>query len=229
MNWKDPFTYLAILGAVGAPSTFWQVAKWLKSIWKTTLVQFWHPAIFKDFYFTTRDFGYRILEDGQTYLCVRRETIVSKKKNLESIPINYNWSGVGQITEEIEPSSLRLQDRPKLAGKIETRKNIVFEKPLGKREECSLILRFRCVATDRQPQPYISSTSKRRVDKLILRVAFPLERLPTEITYRLLDGDGVEKSHSSLECSDYLTGEYRIEIKYPKPFYEHRIEWTQRA
>jgi len=225
LNWGEPLTYLAILGALGAPGTFVQVWRWLLRFWNTTLLQIRHPAVLKDFYFTTRDFGYRILEDGKTYLNVRRETVVSKVKGLDSIPFNYKWSGSGEITEEIEPASLTIRDRPKIAGKTATRKSVFFEQPLDKRQKCSFTLNVYCVATVRQPEPFVSSASSRRVDKLILRVAFPLSAFPARVAYRVLDVDGSEKYRKTLDCSDYLTGEYRIEIKYPKPFYEHRIEW----
>jgi len=160
-------------------------------------------------------------------LNVRRETVVSMIKKLESIPIKYRWSGDGEISVEIEPNALAIRDRPPLAGKVDTRKSIFFEKPLDKKESCSFVIRMRCIASRHQPEPFISSMSIRRVDKLILRVAFPIDRHPSHVTYRLLDADGLETSHKALECSDHLTGEYRAEIKYPKPFYEHRIEWDE--
>jgi len=225
IDWRHPLTYLVILGAIGAPEVFVRACRSLKVFWNTTLLQIRHPSVFKDFYFITRDFGYRIMEDGNTYLNVRRETVVSKVKRLESIPFRYMWSGQGKIEEAIQPKTMTIRDRPKLAGKVDTRRSIFFERPLRKREKCSLVLHIKCVASEKHPEPFISSTSTRRVDKLILRVAFPLGRHPTHVAYRLLDDDGNEKSRRMLECSDYLTGEYRVEIKYPKPFYEHRIEW----
>lgn len=225
LDWTNPFTYLSILGALGAPTAFIQGWRWIRTFWNTTVLHLRYPSIFTDFYFKSRDFGYRIMEDGNTYLNVRRETVVSKVNGLESIPINYKWSGDGDIGIEIEPATITLRDRPRLTGKVETRKSIVFETPLSKKQHFSFIMRMRCVATRRQPEPFVSSTSKRRVDKLILRITFPVDRRPGRVTYRLLDGDGVEQSHQTLECSDYLTGEYRAEIRYPKPLYEHRIEW----
>lgn len=225
LDWTSPFTYLSILGALGAPSAFIQGWRWVRAFWNTTLLQFRYRSVFTDFYFEARDFGYRIMEDGKTYLNVRREKVISKTKRLESIPINYRWSGDGEIEIHIEPASLTLVDRPRLAGTVDARKSVVFEKPLSKRERCSFIVRMTCTATRRQPEPFVSSVSKRRVDSLILRVAFPVDKRPARVTYRLLDGDGLEKSHRTLECSDYLTGEYRAEIRYPKPFYDHRIEW----
>ncbi len=167
------------------------------------------------------------MEDGKTYVNVRRETVVSKIGELDSIPVNYRWSGSGEISQEVDPKEVIIRDRPRVSGKLETRISVCFEKPLKKGEKYSFTLRLRCAANDKQPEPFISSSSKRRVDKLILRVSFPLDNLPAQVTYRVLDGDGTEKSHAALDCADYLTGEYRVEARYPKPFFEHRIEWER--
>lgn len=178
-----------------------------------------------DFYYSERDFGYRVLEDGTSYLHVRRESIVCMVKRLESVPITYRWTGSGEISLKTEPESLTVHDQQKVVGKVETRKSIVFETPLKKRQRCTYALVMQCAATQVQPEAFLASGSRRRVDKLILRVAFPVNRRPTRVTYRILDGDGCEKSHEALECADYLTSEFRKEIRYPKPFSEHRIEW----
>jgi hypothetical protein len=225
LDWKNPFTYLAILGALGAPSSFIQAWRWIRSFGNTALLRWWRPAVLNDFYYIERDFGYRILEDGSTYLSVRKESVVSMVKQLASVPVSYLWSGGGEITPRVEPNSLSLEDRPKVVGRRATCKCVVFEKPLEKREKRTFVLILRCEVKDHQPENYVSSSSSRRVDKLILRVAFPVDRRPARVTFRILDGDGSEKSHEALECADYLTGEYRKGIRYPKPFFEHRIEW----
>lgn len=165
------------------------------------------------------------MEDGLTYLSVRRETIVSMIKSLSAVPLTYRWTGNGEITENIYPNNITLYDIPKVMGKIGVRKSLGFETPLGKRTKLTYSVVLKCKAIVSKPESMLASGSSRRVDRLILRVAFPVDKHPAHVTYRLLDSDGVEKSRAALECSDHLTGEFRKEIRYPKPFYEHRIEW----
>ena len=136
------------------------------------------------------------------------------------------WSGAGEVTASVKPESITLEDRPRVAGRVATRKSVVFEKPVAKGESCQFVLEVRCVAAEgHQPEPFVSTASSRRVDRLILRASFPLSRMPARVSHRLLDSDGGEVSHEMLECSDPLTGEFRIDVKYPRPFFEHRIEW----
>lgn len=225
LDWASPYTYLGILGALGAPNVVIQALRLIRAFWNTTLLSIRHRAVLTDFYYKQRDFGYRILEDGASYLHVRRETIVSMVKSLESATVHYRWTGRGAITERVEPTSFRIVDGTAIIGKTGKRKVINFEKPLGKRKELTYTLILACRADEEPPEQFISSTSSRRVDRLILRLAFPVSQRPQNVTFRILDADGVEKARSALECCDHLTGEYRHEISYPKPFYEHRIEW----
>jgi hypothetical protein len=164
------------------------------------------------------------MEDGTTFVSVRREEIVSRT-TLDSVPLTYRWTGSGEVVERIEPNNLEIKDRPKIIGKIGVRRSIFFEKALDKNQETTYTVILTCKAVNGQPECMISTSTARRVDKLVLRVAFPLNNRPSHVTYRLLDSDGVEKAKATLECADFLTGEYRKEISYPKPFFEHRIEW----
>ncbi|SRR6266851_3733832 len=224
LDWKSPYTWLGILGALGAPSSVWKTVRWVGKLWNTSLIRLRHPAILKDFYYRSRDFGYRVMEDGITYVSVRREEIVSLS-TLESVPLNYRWTGSGEVAERIEPNHLEIKDRPKIIGKLGIRRSVFFEKALDKGQESTFIVVLTCKAVNGQPENMIATSTARRVDKLVLRVAFPLNNRPSHVTYRLLDSDGVEIAKATLECSDFLTGEYRKEISYPKPFFEHRIEW----
>lgn len=224
-DWHSPYTYLGVLGAIGAPSTIWKSISWIRRIWGTSFARIRYPAILKDFYYKKRDFGYRILEDGKTYLSVRREVVVSSIDGLGSTPFSYRWTGEGEVFERVEPNTLEIEDAEAVVGKASVRKRIRFQKPLGKREEVAYSVVLQCNADNKQPLKFLSTGSSRRVDCLILRVAFPISRRPEHVTYKLLDSDGRESGRVILECTDYLTGEFRKEIQYPKPFYEHRIEW----
>jgi hypothetical protein len=225
LDWKSPYTYLAILGTLGAPSTIWKAYQWISRLWNTSFLRFRYRSIHNDFYYKNRDFGYRVMEDGVTYLNVRRETVVPLVKGVAGIPINYRWTGIGDITPTLLPNNLTLEDAPKIVGKISVRKLVRFESPLDKRREYSYNVLLSCRADNHQPEPFISSGSSRRVDNLTLRVAFPVDKRPKHVTYRVLDSDGNESAREVLDLSDPLTGEYRKEIKYPRPFSEHRIEW----
>lgn len=225
LDWKNPNTYLGILGAVGAPATIYHAVKWIIRFWHTTLLQVRHPSIHKDFYYKSRDFGYRVMEDGATFLNVRREVLVPLAKNLTSVPLNYRWTGTGEITEDVSPNTVTIEDAPKIMGKMGARRSVHFQGGLEKGKEYSYTLILSCRATSHQPESFLASGSSRRVDSLILRVAFPIDNRPNHVTYRVLDSDGTEKERLALELSDPLTGEYRKEISYPRPFFEHRIEW----
>lgn len=225
LDWSHPSTYAAILGSLGAPKVFIGTGRYIRLQWNTRFMRYRRRGVQSDFYYVKRDHGYRIMDDGTTYVNVRTEEIVSLSKKLARIPLTYLWSGKGQIRVEIRPSTLTVVDAPKITGKVQTRKHIVFETPLrkGKKAEYTVILS--CDAGERQPEPFLSSASARRVDMLILRVVFPSSKRPTRAVYRALDPDGNEKARQVLECFDDLTGEYRKTIRYPKPFFEHRIEW----
>jgi hypothetical protein len=225
LDWKNPSTYLGILGAVGAPSTIYHAARWAGRFWHTTFLRVRHPSIHKDFYYKSRDFGYRVMEDGTTYLNVRRETIIPLSKTVSGVPVTYRWTGSGDITETVLPNTVTIQDAQRIVGKMSIRRSVHFQGGLEKGKEYSYTLLLSCKATNHQPDSFLASRSSRRVDNLTLRVAFPIDKRPAHVTYRVLDSDGTERERLALELSDPLTGEYRKEIRYPRPFFEHRIEW----
>lgn len=225
LDWKSPYTYLGILGALGAPSTIYHAGRWLRRFWHTRFLRFRYRSIHNDFYYKSRDFGYRVMEDGVTYLSVRRETIVPLKDNVEGVTVFYRWTGNGTVTECVSPNTVRIKDAPKILGKLSTRRIITFEGGLEKGKEYSYTISLSCQAKNGQPESFLSSQSSRRVDNLILRVAFPIDKRPEHVTYRMLDSDGNEKESSTVELGDPLTGEYRKHIRYPRPSFEHRIEW----
>jgi hypothetical protein len=177
-----------------------------------------------DFYFSYRENGYIIMPGGTDFVNSRMERVVALKR-LEGVPFTYKWTGEGQITEELFPDAYTLEDLPRIAGQILSRKRIKFGTALEKGKTAEYTVLLKCKQDGRGPEPFLSSKCHHRVDELLLRVAFPANLLPDHVVYVKRNADGIEIGRESIKERDRLTGEFRKLIKYAEPHVAHVLEW----
>lgn len=179
----------------------------------------------RDYYLETRELGYRICEEEGRYICLRKETVVSLVDGLQSITLGFCWTGQGNKTETIDPP-WRLEDLPRQPGENVERREVFFPEPLAKGERRSYTFIVDCQQTGEAPEPFLSSYSDGRVDSLMLRVMFPLDRLPQEISYRIVrpvDAKILEEQRNL--PVDRLSGQCEKTVPDCIPHTKHMLRW----
>lgn len=224
LDFRDPGTWLGILGALGAPAVIWKIihlaGRALYPLW----IRISERGLISDFYYKRREIGYRISSDEQNYVFVRNETITACEE-LSALPLRYRWTAEGDFDERVTPTTYSLRDAQRERGEIGRRKQVVLNPPLRKGKTTNVVLTVKCTRHTGSPEKMLSISSPRRVDELVLRVIFPLESIPSNVHYRVLDADGEEIKKERIEDYDILTGEFKKRIIRPKRLVAHRIEW----
>jgi hypothetical protein len=101
-----------------------------------------------------------------------------------------------------------------------------FAKPLEKGQTAEYTVLLKCRQDGKEPEPFLSSLCPHRVDELVLRVVFPADLVPDQVTYIQRNADGSEISRESIKEMDRLTGEFRKIIKFAEPYVAHVLEWN---
>jgi len=213
-----------LLGAYGAMEAGLRTLRGVPRAWSWSRYHWRNRHLAKDFYYKHREYAYRISPDGRTYLHVRRETVVAQKALIE-IPISYRWTGEGEVEAGVEPSSFSLTDAARIKGQTRTRKLIRPDQALRKGDEAEYTFTVKCAVTGKPPEPFLGCQSSHRVDELILRVLFSLQRLPLRVWYVTQNPDGQEISREAVERFDPITGEYRKHINHPDAHILYILEW----
>jgi hypothetical protein len=214
-----------VLGAYGAIEAFFRLLHGAPKLWYSVSYRWRNRQLGNNFYYKFREASYRIFPEGRRFLYIRRETVVSTKNELTEVPFSYRWTGDGTVTQSIIPGSFKLADAPRIRGQSSQRKSVQFDKPLAKKEEQTYTITLDCSATGKMPEDFLGSTSSHRVDQLVMRVIFPLERLPKLIFCVSLDKDGHEISRQAAPAIDPITGECRYEIMRPEAHTVYQIDW----
>lgn len=224
LTFSDPTVWLAVLGTYGAIEASLRLVRAIPK-WAGELKRKWQYRLLdKDFYFNKRESGYRVLEDGTTYLHVRRETVVALK-TITEIPVSYSWTGEGTTAETVSPSKYRLEDVPRIKGQTRIRKKLVLDAPLGKGKSVTYTFEVKCTRTGKPPETFLGSLSSHRVDDLMLRVIFPIGGVPSKVFYAERDADGNELVKEPVSDVDPISGEFRRRIPFARPHIHHILEW----
>lgn len=216
--------FLGILGTYGALEAGWRVIKTTPVAWRNGAYKWRNRHLSRDFYYTDREYAYRIGADSRSYLYIRRETVVALQ-DLKEIPISYRWTGEGDTEPTIAPDSFTLVDAARIKGQARTRKLIRPASPLKKNDTVSYAFTVNCTVDGKEPEPFIGCSSSRRVDRLVLRVIFPLAHLPSRVWYVVQNPDGQEIIRKEVEKFDPITGEYRTEIRTPDAHLIYIMDW----
>ena len=220
--------WLTVLGTYGFIEAILRLYRYIPRLYPWASWRWYNRTSDKEFYFRHREFSCRVYPGGQQYLVVREETVVARAK-LSSVPISYQWTAQGPISERILPESLALVDAQRIKGQTSVRKRIQFKSELEKGQEqtYTFILRCCCTPNSPPPEPFLSSTSNHRVDRLILRVIFPVDEMPKRVFRVEQDRDGHELARCQIELTDYVNGEYRVEIRQPRAHTTYLLEWEK--
>ncbi len=221
--------WLAILGLYGTIEGVLRlvrcIPKWYRSL-RNSLQSKVHDT---EFYYSYRETGYIVMPGGTEFVNSRRERIVPIRR-LEQVPLNYGWSGEGDISEELFPGSFRIETLSRIPGQRTTqRKMIKFDSPRERGQEVEYTLLLKCKRTGKAPEPYLSMKSPHRVDEMLLRVVFPANLLPDQVFYVRRNEDGIEQHREAIKERDALTGEFRKLIRFAEPHHQHVLEWTNSA
>ena len=215
---------LAILGAYGAIEGVCRLVR-VVPVWWKRLKGWWRSKTRdEEFYFVSRETGVFMDPDAKRFHYVRQEK-VRAIKHVERIPISYRWSGTGTITPRVIPDCHILEDSPRGVGQISTTKRLILHPPLEKSKEAEYYFILDCEIGDRAPEPYVSSATSHRVDKLIIRAVFPYNQIPRRVFYIERDADGFERVKEELKLPDILTGEFRKQVLYAEPHIRYILQW----
>ena len=179
----------------------------------------------RDFYYLFREAGYRIIEPGRRYLSVRRERIKALRDGLEGIHLLYSWTGQGTVQESHSPTKYTKEELDAIPGKPFVRRFLRFDHPLAKGEEAEYEFSLDCNVKESAPLSFLLVRFEHRVDELIMRVVFPPDSHPEQVTHCQRFSSGEASSGVENLPIDTLTGEVTKHVRHPLPYKDYLIEW----
>jgi hypothetical protein len=192
----------------------------------------------QDFYYKERLMCYRLLEDGQTCWQLRIDEVVPLRENLTSVPLGYGWTGEGDVTEDVKvlaPSDRTGNVRvgtPAYGGRFNRYLYCDINPKIPKRwlfwkqESCKVQFDVRAKPIQKKPEPFLASRSEHRVDKLVLRVAFRLDRIPAQVVFRVLNNMNENQEPQKVLEPDPFTGEFAVVVNGARPHVRYYIGWV---
>lgn len=217
---------LAILGAIGGAIIVRdKIFTWARNRWHSLKAR----NALGDFYYTERVSSYRVHDDDRTYSGLFVDK-VRPKKDIESIPFAYVWTGDGRLTE-----ALILPTDAKIIASTDTThigtpvKKIHRDDGFKKGETVLCKYSVTAIIDSKRPDPVFGTSSQHRTDRLTLRVFFPANNVPESACFRITDSHG-KNLHPPMQLPvDEFSGECTHTIASPQPHVRHFIDWSGQA
>ena len=217
------------LSALGAYQLVHTIARTGRKTYRRIKLRRLNKGAKEDFFYRERILGYRMCEDG-SYLSIRDEVIVLLQRR-DAIRFGFGWTGEGRLEEELlspADAQVKILDRPSGSDTDLTSFRHLVKRnghPFEKGETVRFGYRVRGFAENTKPQPHLSSKSEHRIDRLVLRVAFPLNAIPETVVFEIRGRMGESEREPKKLPVDPLSGECRVEEERPRPNTRYLIRW----
>lgn len=224
-----------VLSALGAWQTFSWILAGSKRVVTEVQRRMRNRHAHKGYYLRERVCEYRVAGPDGVFFSRRIDEVAPLDPMVSQVRLAYRWTGEGPVdppkVNVLTPGiKARLEPDTGLheGGKEWNAFALVFDPPLKRRGWRADSVRFESVhqiKPTKAPQPFYSTKTEKRLDRLVIRIAFPPTQLPKAVKFSIVNSFGQDLEPPTTLTVDPFSGLCEVVKLSVQPFARHRVSW----